>query len=286
MSEAIIAAAEGVVGRDVNEIALEINVIKRQARHSMMGYALEVGKRLKEAKALVPFGEWGRWLTENVDYSERTAQNLMRVAEEYGQSASKTLDALEFSKAVALLALPENEREKFVEDNDVPGMSTRELQDALDAEKAKAKKAREELSLQRERGDRLEDKVGAAEKETLTAKSQLEGAEAENKRLSDELVLASGQTTTDRAEPQAVEAIPPAVQAELDRLRRKAEGNNGCILRVRMAYDRLKDDFGAVVDALKAAEAHDEETALAAKTYRHAVDGALEAMRGIVSHDE
>jgi len=48
----------------------------------MLTNAIEVGKRLKEAKALLPHGEWGKWLVESVSYSQRTANRLMQLFEE------------------------------------------------------------------------------------------------------------------------------------------------------------------------------------------------------------
>ena len=56
-------------------IAAEIRVIKEQTRVAVLSGAIEIGRRLAEAKAIVPHGQWGAWLEENVDYSERTAQN-------------------------------------------------------------------------------------------------------------------------------------------------------------------------------------------------------------------
>ena len=40
-------------------------------------------KRLKEAKDLLPHGECGKWLKESVSYSQRTAERLMQLCEEY-----------------------------------------------------------------------------------------------------------------------------------------------------------------------------------------------------------
>jgi hypothetical protein len=39
--------------------------------------AIEIGRRLKEAKELVPHGEWGKWLEELVSYSQRMADKLI-----------------------------------------------------------------------------------------------------------------------------------------------------------------------------------------------------------------
>ncbi|WP_144251287.1 DUF3102 domain-containing protein, partial [Mycobacterium tuberculosis] len=74
-----------------------------------------IGGKLIEAKELVTHGEWGTWLQNNVNYSQSTANNFMRVATEY--SDSQVFANLSYSQAVALLAVPSEEREQFVADN-------------------------------------------------------------------------------------------------------------------------------------------------------------------------
>jgi len=101
MNEPII---EPIIERTPLVIAAEINRIKQQTCKIMLTNAIEVGKRLKEAKALLPHGEWGKWLVESVSYSQRTANRLM---------------------------IPEDEREKFILQHDVKDMTTRELDQAL-----------------------------------------------------------------------------------------------------------------------------------------------------------
>ena len=77
----------------------------------------------------------------------------MRVFEEYGAdqlalfgetgAKSQALGSLSYSQAVALLSVPEDEREQFVEENDASNMSTRELQQAI-KERDQAKQEKEE----------------------------------------------------------------------------------------------------------------------------------------------
>jgi hypothetical protein len=42
-------------------IAAEINTIKRQTENILLTNAIEIGRRLKEAKELVRHWEWGKW---------------------------------------------------------------------------------------------------------------------------------------------------------------------------------------------------------------------------------
>lgn len=43
-------------------IAAEINTIKSQTTNVVLAGSIEIGRRLKEAKDMLPHGEWGRWL--------------------------------------------------------------------------------------------------------------------------------------------------------------------------------------------------------------------------------
>lgn len=135
-------------------IAAEINSLKDQTRKMVLYNSIEIGRRLIEAKAMVEHGQWGEWLEKSVDYSQRTATNLMKIAEEYGQNSNwQALANLNYTQAVALLGISQEEREEFVQSNPVSEMSTRELQKAIQ-EKERVEKEKQEL----------EEKLKAAEK--------------------------------------------------------------------------------------------------------------------------
>lgn len=128
-------------------LAVEIRSLQQQARVVVMSYAVEIGKRLCEAKAVVPHGEWGNWLEEKVQFSQSTAQNYMKMYERFGSEQvslfsdpkSEAIMNLPYTKALKLLAVPEEEMDEFLEENDVDGMSTRELEKAI-RERDEAKK--------------------------------------------------------------------------------------------------------------------------------------------------
>lgn len=131
---------ELTVDRTPGVIAAEINGIKAQTRTILLCSSIEIGRRLVEAKEMIEHGEWTNWLEKSVDYSQRTAQNLMRIFEEYGSdqivlfgdnTKSQAYADLSYSQAVALLGVPADEREQFIEENDLSEMTTRELQAAI-----------------------------------------------------------------------------------------------------------------------------------------------------------
>ena len=102
------AGPEQPAARDIETITGEILDAKRAGGEAI----LTIGQRLAEAKAMLDHGEWLPWLTERVEFSERSAQNFMRLAREW--SNPQTLADLGASKALTLLALPEEERDEFI----------------------------------------------------------------------------------------------------------------------------------------------------------------------------
>lgn len=168
----------------LQQLAVEIITFDRQAKITAVSCAIEIGERLLEAKDLVPHGEWGKWLKENVNYSQSTANNFMRLYREYGSDQgslfttvanSQAIMNLDVSKALALTVLPAEEREEFVAEHDVENMSTRELKDALQENK--------ELKRQ------LEEK----EKQISQASVQLDTAISERQKMETRLQEAVNQ---------------------------------------------------------------------------------------------
>lgn len=120
-------------------IAAEINMITCQTKKILLAGAIEIGRRLQEAKDLVNHGEWSKWLEESVSYSQKTAERLIKLYKEYGpnfpdgfdRSKSTPVSILTYTQALLLLGLPEEEREKFIAQHDVGSMTKQQLQQAL-----------------------------------------------------------------------------------------------------------------------------------------------------------
>ncbi|WP_052098307.1 DUF3102 domain-containing protein [Paenibacillus stellifer] len=199
--------------RTADVIAVEINSIKEQTQRIMLQASIEIGRRLVEAKGMIEFGQWGNWLADSVDYSQSTANNLMRIFEEYGSdqltlfgenAKSEALGSLTYTQAVALLGIPSEERETFATENHVEDMSTRELQDAVKAHKqaVKDKEAAEKVAAAAEK---------TAEKERK-AREKLEKQQADHaaivQRLQDQLdaAQAASDSGDDGAAAEAQEA--------------------------------------------------------------------------------
>lgn len=128
-----IQAAQPLTSRDIEAITTDILAAKQRTVEDI----LAIGRGLIEAKAVLSHGEWLPWLTERVDFTEWTAANYMKLARRFSNLESIT--NLGYTKALALLALPENAVDEFLEvphvvdgeEKTVSEMSVRELKTAI-----------------------------------------------------------------------------------------------------------------------------------------------------------
>jgi chromosome segregation ATPase len=195
--------AEIVSERTPEIVAAEIRQIADQTRKMVLNSSIEIGKRLCEAKEMVPHGEWAAWLEKNVDFSQSSANNFMKIYTEYGDiqgelwgasAKSQTFGNLSYSQAVALLAVPAEEREEFVKENDAANMSTRELQEAIKA-RDEAIKARDEAmddcvkadTAKLEAEEKLKEEMKAADERVRAAQRQAESFMEELDKLQAEI---------------------------------------------------------------------------------------------------
>lgn len=225
--------SELVTVRDIQTVTTEIWMIRRQVEQTALSGAIEIGRRLTEAKELLPHGEWGRWLREEVEFSQRSANNFMRLYAEYGDAQvslfggnPQALANLPYTKALQLLAVPEEEREEFAAANNVADLSSRELEkllrerDAAKEETAQAEAARDETARRLAAAlEAQEDaaKVGAAQR------SRAEVAEARAKELEDKLERAQKKAKEAAAALKAARENPAIPRDAMDKLRREAE---------------------------------------------------------------
>ena len=208
--------------RTVETVTLEIRTLQHQAQGIILNYAIEIGRRLEEAKAMLPHGEWGAWLKRELDYSQSTAQNFMRVFREYGDSQqslfgaapkSQTFGNLTYSKALRLLAIPdEEERERFAIENDVEHMSTRELNEALKARDEAQEAAAAAQEEARKLSKQIADQARAYEVQLASVQADANNARSEADRV--RMALETQRAKAQRLQDALSEANTAAQTAE------------------------------------------------------------------------
>ena len=219
-------------GRDIEVITQEILDAKRRGGEAI----LTIGRCLTEAKQAIPHGEWLPWLNERVEFSERTAQNFMRLAREW--SNPHALADLGAAKALTLLALPAEERESFIAENHVVGgeektvidMTSRELEKAIrerkEAQEAAAKAQAEASAAEQARAKMAEDmallnaRLSGAQEDREQAAQAVARLEAQLAELKEKPVEVAVETVVDQAaiEKARAEAVA-GMQAKLDQAR-------------------------------------------------------------------
>ena len=273
-----------MVQRDIRTVTAEIRTITETAKVMALNAIVEIGRRLKEAKTMLPHGEWGRWLETEVEFKQSTANNYMRIFEEYSADQmtldgavanSQTLGKLSYSKALALLALPsEEEREAFAAQHNVEAMSSRELKAALDElKKVKAQQQRAEEAAAERKGEaeKLKEQLREAQRE-LDAQRDW-AAEAERRAKEAEQVISGEQKNeaqkaaegrADEAERQAraAQAIKDAAVKEreaaeeqvrkLEEALRKAKENQNVPKELREAL--IAEGREAMAEEIQTAE--------------------------------
>jgi hypothetical protein len=134
---------------NISQLTAEIVLLKNQTAQNI----IEIGKRLIEVKEQLPHGEWGKWLEEKVEFTDRTAQKFMKVASEI--SNTNTYSHLTQSKVFALLDLPQEQRQDFIESNPVDEMTTRQLAQAI----KEKKEVERQLEAERNKPPRIVERV-------------------------------------------------------------------------------------------------------------------------------
>lgn len=273
--------------RDINTITAEIHTIQATVRRTALEGCIEIGRRLVEAKELLPHGEWGQYLKEEFDWSQDRAGQLMKLFREYGAEQqnifgaelnSDTYRNLSFSQALKLIAIPESEREDFVKENDVGKLTTRELDELikehnrqLAAEQEKTRQAEAESREAHAALEELSDKYAALSAvaregqqglDDALARGRAEGESAAAEKLAH---LNTQVAEADKATKQA-EKQRKAAEKELAKAKADAEAARQDLRQLKdnpqvpqESMDKLRAQFSAAAQEAEARAAELEQ---------------------------
>ena len=256
--------------RSDREIAAQINAVKRQTAQVCLTAAVEIGRLLCEAKATVPYGDWGGWLEDNVNYSQSTANNLMRLYQNYGEQEQMSFleeNSLEIfgnlspSQALALLGMPREERADYVETHDMETTSVRDIEAEIAARKAAQEQA---AKANEEKAAALTD----AENARRLAKKAEEQLERERAAMQQELEEAR-KAVADAGQV----ALTATVEPDEETLRALREEYEQKLEQQKQALEQAK------AAAEKAAAGQEEIAAKARQEAEAALQAELERLR-------
>ena len=95
---------------------------------------IEIGKEMLQVKVNLSYGEFTKWLENEVNYSQRTAYNFMKIAQTFPDL--QPVANLGTRKLLALAGLDsDEEREKILKENNIEEMTIKELEEKIKIEK-------------------------------------------------------------------------------------------------------------------------------------------------------
>lgn len=304
---------DAITNYNIDQITAQIIAHKQIAGRSIM----EIGRLLIAAKATVPHGQWGSYLKDQVEFSERQAQNFMRVAREYEANPQLVADLGSIRKAIALLEVPADERETFAAEHNAATCSARELEEAVKAKdkaledlatkEAALKTANsclagkdEELAQVRQELKELKNRPIEVAVETVTVvdeaavkkaardaakeakvKAEAKAAKelgAEKAKVKQlEAELAAARQNSDKARADAAEA-------ELEKTRRALDiSQNEDVLSVKICFEQIKETANRMqgyILRLKA-KGKEDEYDKCCRTWRALAQAMMQAAQGV-----
>ena len=259
MEHSMIIGTDQAPARSLIEIEAEIMAQKRTIGRSIV----VIGQALREAKGQLAHGAWGDWLRDRVNFSQGTAENYMRIAEQvHGES---TLLDLPYTKILALLAVPETEREQFAQDNQVEDKSVseikrliRERDEALDQIKTlmhSAEQNAHEATQANLRAERAENQVKADQREQERLTAQIN---REREHVAELMAREPDTVTIEREVPPAdyeeIKRANEAIREELDEATETIDALSSEIDALRSEQEDARDPLavGPFCDACAA----------------------------------
>ena len=247
-------------------LAAEINQITNQTRRFVLDAVIEIGRLLCAAKAMLPPGQWETWLKDSIDYSLNSAQNYMRLYKQYGDPqgglwgarvANPIIGQLEYTKALALLSLPAEDREEFAHKIIDDNLSNRELAAAI-ADKKSADEARLRAEAEAEAARKRWEQEEKLRKENDKAAAKLD---VKIMKLEEKLKKAQGSATSEKTindlksalaqSKESANAMAAEYERELAKL--KAENASKPIDTTAVDADQvLANHFEAYFESTKA----------------------------------
>ena len=204
--------------RETEQLTIEVNTIYQQMEaigNIGLQLAAEAGERLIEIKGRLAHGEFESWCKDNLTFSKRKAENMMRWSQKCKDensifSKTQTFTDLGISKVWALLAAPEEVAEEVLKDG-ASDMSVRELQEEISRLKSEKEKIEGLARATEEEQANLEEEI-----EIL--KRQLEEARRESERKAEE----ENSQSTSEAEEE-IEQLKKKLEAAETNLQKTKE---------------------------------------------------------------
>ena len=169
--------------KSLGELGSEVNLLYResvQIGNIALTMMAQAGQRLIVIKDRLPHGEFEEWCDQNLDFSKRKAEGMMKFARKVADenslfSKTQTFADIGISRVWALLSAPEEVASEVLETNNVAEMTVRELKEELQRvkeENAAAEERRQSYTA------RMQEELSKLEREKALLESEPEEATA------------------------------------------------------------------------------------------------------------
>ena len=303
MSNIVEAEYQVIPERSLPVIVAEIKTMETTVYRVTLQGIIRIGECLEEAKQQVGHGGWYDWCKDNLGYTQKQAQRFMQIARTYGNENSPysnvtNLADLSISKALALLQVPEEQVENFVETHDVDSMKFKELEEEIKALKESNEEAaaiKEEAVKMKMELDQLKA-AGADPEKIADLESKLEKQKDKNKKLAEDLKAekeskekAIAEALDEKAvelqrqarqqsikELEAVKHEKEELQEKIETLTRKLNNSsNENTLAFKLRVDQLQEVFSECMECIKVESDPDTEQRM-----RTALGTVMDSLKG------
>ncbi len=235
-------------------IVSKIQQSKELAMNTFFQCALEIGKCLTDAKSIIKHGEWTNWLKERVQFSERTAQNYMKIYKETEANGSPLLKTqafadLGYAQVLEILSLPGEMQEEFLTLHDAREMSSREVKKAV----AEMKAQNEELTLQ----------LKSLEKEKTAIQNDQKSREKEIETLTANVL--DLQNKQEEAIKNRDKELEKAIEQSIKETEKKISSAEKARDALQAKLDNVTEAHKVEIERIKAKVAKEKETLLEKK---------------------
>lgn len=278
-NEIIEAEYREIESCDLPTITAEIKYISKSMNNMLLQCLIEIGKRFAKAKTLVQYGKWGEYCEKYTGYKQAMAENYIKIYKEYGADQqslfgnfenSESIKNLGVTKLIELTAIPADEREHFVEENNITEETTVKQLHKLIQEKTDALDRAEKKQAVAEK--KLEEQIKKSEQAAKDKQLMIE-------RLQAELDIRNAEPATvpqdelEKMMQEADEKAKKSLQAEIDKLKtekkkaeqaaekaeRAAKKSKQKAKNAEQQYKELQDDVSSEKEKTAAAEKENEE---------------------------
>ena len=288
--------------RNIETVTSEILMIRDNVKRTVYEGVIGIGRRLVEAKDMVPQGQWTSYLEDVLKMKPSSAQNYMRIAREFGNdqvyldgsSKQELFGDLGYSQLLPLLGVGEEERKEIAEENDLPKMSSREIDQLVKDFKAAQAAQTDAENRAAEAEQKAEKAAKAIEKADKAAQDETNARETAEKKVKDlegRVQDLLKQISEEKAVLEAKIVPEEEVKAQLEQeLRRKLEAEtdeklkamgeklkkakNPAAIQINLLFGQMQQEMKALKTAL-----HNLEDAESQSKMRQAIRSWLEGMK-------